>query len=93
MLKQIYAAAFSLSIILPAQSAPDPQRGELLYNNHCTKCHTSTVHVRQDRKAKTMQSLRYQVTRWAKNNSLNWSEKEIDDVVSFLNNKFYKLGS
>lgn len=91
MLKHIYATTLSLSIILPAMSADEPQRGELLYNNHCTKCHTSTVHVRQDRRANTIEAIRYQVRRWAKNNALNWSEKEVDDVVSFLNAKYYKL--
>ena len=38
-----------LLLALPALAvqAQEPGQGEMLYQNHCTECHESTVHVRE----------------------------------------------
>ena len=74
---------------IPANSA-DRKRGELLYKNSCTKCHTSQAHIRTDRKAVNIGAIAYQVRRWVINNKLKWTQEEIDDVVHYLNVRYYK---
>ena len=86
-----------LAAILPTGASPvlagDPARGSLLYENHCTVCHTSVVHVRENHKATTREELRSWVERWQKELGLPWTSVDVDDVVEFLNDRYYKLKS
>lgn len=65
-------------------------RGELLYENHCTVCHQSTVHIRANRKAKSITDIRGWAARWAGELKLNWTSDDIDDVAEFLAKRYYK---
>lgn len=67
------------------------ERGRLLYENHCTSCHASTVHVRDHRKTKTPTELRAWIVRWSGELKLKWSEDELADVYQYLNNRYYKF--
>jgi len=70
--------------------AASPSRGQLLYENHCTVCHTSIVHVRENHKAKSVADLRGWATRWAGELNLKWSEEEINDVATYLARRYYQ---
>jgi len=63
--------------------------GQLLYENQCHACHESTVHVRDDHKAKTYEDIQYWVGRWAKELDTKWSADEIEAVVRYLNDTYY----
>jgi len=67
------------------------QRGQLLYENHCMVCHTSVVHVREQRKASSREEIQAWIRRWQKELALNWEPGEIDDVAEFLNQRYYQL--
>ena len=71
--------------------AADPERGRLLYENHCRVCHTSVVHVREDRKARSREEIRTWIQRWRKELGLQWGYGEIDDVVEYLNERYYRF--
>lgn len=71
--------------------AADPERGKLLYENHCRVCHTSVVHVREDRKASSREEIRTWIQRWRKELGLQWGSAEIDDVIEYLNDRYYRL--
>ena len=73
--------------------AADPDRGRLLYENECMVCHTSIVHIREDRKAQTRDEIRGWVQRWTKELKLQWESGDIDDVIEYLNDKYYRLKS
>lgn len=66
-----------------------PPRGRLLYENHCTECHASQVHIRRHSKARTIGDLRRWVGHWARQLQLDWTAQEIGDVVFYLNQTFY----
>ena len=70
---------------------PTPSRGQLLYDNHCTTCHVSMVHIRTRQQVTSMQELRNQVTRWAAYAKLHWNKDEIEEVARHLNTHFYKF--
>ena len=72
---------------------PVPARGQLLYENHCTVCHASVVHLRTDRRAKSLPEIRTWVMHWSGYLKLRWGKEEVDDVVNHLNQQFYKFGS
>ena len=71
------------SQIIPAS------RGELLYLNHCLGCHESKVHIREKQKATTINAIRGEVSRWANELQLKWTSHDIEDVVEYLNHRFY----
>jgi len=64
-------------------------RGQLLYQNHCTVCHESNVHIRKKRKARNIADIHQWVSKWATHRKLEWSAEEINDVVNFVNQKYY----
>lgn len=75
----------------PRPSADVASRGQLLYENHCTRCHASTLHVRQARRADSLKVLQGWVIRWSGEEKLNWGGEEIADVVDYLNRRYYKF--
>lgn len=84
----VCAAAVAWS---PLATAVD--RGQQLYENHCISCHESTVHIRADKRAKTYADIYFQVARWRDVLSLPWTQKEINDVVNYLNTQYYHYQS
>lgn len=70
---------------------PTPTRGQLLYENHCTVCHASVVHLRTDRRAKSLPEIRTWVMHWSGYLKLRWDKEEVEEVVQYLNQRFYKL--
>ena len=64
-------------------------RGQLLYENHCTVCHDSGVHIRAQRKARSTTDIHKWVIRWSKHLKLDWSSAEVNEVSEFLNQHFY----
>jgi mono/diheme cytochrome c family protein len=69
----------------------DPGRGGLLYETACVQCHTTQAHWRDKRIVNSWDSLLEQVDRWRKVGGHRWSEADIRDVASHLNERFYKL--
>lgn len=67
----------------------DPERGRLLYENHCGQCHTAQIHGRSKRIARTPEELREIVRRWQSQQNLNWSDEEIEDVAHYLGTMRY----
>lgn len=66
-------------------------RGRMLYENHCTHCHVSVVHVRENRRVVSLRVLEGWVRRWSREEKLPWGEEEIAEVVDYLNQRFYKF--
>lgn len=68
-------------------------RGQLLYENHCRKCHESQVHIRENRKAKSFADVQGWVTKWQTEEKLNWKIEDILDVTRYVSGRFYKFNS
>ena len=73
----------------PSSQLAPSSRGELLYLNHCLECHESNVHIRNTQKAETINAIRDEVTRWAKEIKLKWTLRDIEDVADYLNTRYY----
>lgn len=90
--RTILTAAILLASGMPgAVWAADAQRGKLLYENHCMVCHTSVAHVRAGRIAHSLGDVRKQVLRWSKHLDLQWGSAEVTDVVTYLNQTYYRF--
>ena len=65
-------------------------RGHMLYENHCTSCHESTVYIRTKRKAKNYKEVGKWVNQRADWLNLGWSVVEKREVMQYLNERYYK---
>lgn len=93
MLRYLIVLTVSLFIIATSSVSigDEVDRGKLLYENHCQKCHDSGVHLREGKKVKTLVDLSKWVIRWQHHLELDWSYQEIRDVMYYVNNSFYKI--
>jgi len=67
------------------------EHGAELHNNHCYKCHTDKVYLRDDRFVKSISALSRQVVRCKDGTNVPWFDEDTDAVVNFLNKKYYKF--
>ena len=90
-------AAFLLLTLAGCSQAPtqvvsaDPEHGRLLYDTACGACHTTQPHWRDKRIVHSWDDLVGQVHRWQGVAGQNWSPAEVNDVASFLNDRFYRF--
>ncbi|HSB22793.1 MAG TPA: cytochrome c [Burkholderiaceae bacterium] len=78
-------------VAAPAQNAPAPSRGQLLYTTHCVACHNSQVHWRDRRLATDWDTLKAQVQHWQARVLLTWSDDDIAEVTRYLNDAIYRF--
>jgi hypothetical protein len=83
------SASALLFLLLCTNAYAGQPRGEILYETHCSSCHSSEIHWREKRLATGWPSLLKEVSRWQGNIGLNWSQEEINDVALFLNKRYY----
>ena len=74
-------------------AASSPERGQLLYENHCTACHESMIHIRENHKADSLATVQREVIRWSQELQLGWQAVEIADVSQYLLRTFYSEAS
>lgn len=84
-------AARNVSPAVAGDAPGAPERGQMLYENHCRGCHVSVVHIRSDRRADSLEAVRGEEARWSSELQLDWRKTEITDVVEYLDQAFYKL--
>ncbi len=65
-------------------------RGHMLYENHCTSCHESTVYIRTKRKATNYKEVGNWVNQFADWLNLDWGDVEKQEVMQYLNERYYK---
>ena len=71
---------------------PTSESGEALHNKKCLTCHDNKVYTRKDRRVTSMPALTSQVNNCMKNAAnANWTPKQTNSVVSFLNTRYYKF--
>lgn len=84
------AAAWLAFGPVTAAQAPDLERGRLLYENHCSECHTPKVHGRVPSRVIDAEALRFIVRVWSEERNLRWGEQEIEDVAHYLEQVHYR---
>jgi mono/diheme cytochrome c family protein len=85
----IVAGALPLLLALWPADAADRDRGMVLYEARCVACHTTSVHSRENRRAKNYADVREWVSRWSNFLGSDWGPAEIEDVSRYVNERFY----
>lgn len=91
LIKGVFIGLFALLSSARPAMAKQFDRGQALYENHCTSCHDEAVHKRKDHRASSINDLHKWVMAWSFHAQLGWSGEDIDDVVDFLNVHYYRF--
>lgn len=76
----------------------DINNGKELHNSNCTSCHISLqggdgsgIYTRENNRIETYPGLIKQVKRCRDSLGVPWPDKDVNDVVEYLNTNFYKF--
>lgn len=69
----------------------DAARGQALLQANCTGCHDSRVYTRPDRHVKSVEGLIGQVNFCNKNLGGKLTREQVNDLVQYLNQAYYKF--
>ena len=85
-------------IISNTSFAGDIKRGQELHDENCTSCHRSmqggdgsSIYTRDNSRIDSYEGLVKQVKRCKTSLGVPWPEHQIDDVITYLNDSFYKF--
>ena len=71
--------------------AADADNGKSLTEGNCTGCHDDGVYSRKDRRVTSLAGLEKQVRRCELTLGLQWFDDDVNDVVAYLNQAYYKF--
>lgn len=91
MKRSLKTTGIVLLLCLPTVQAADVSKGKKLVNDNCMSCHDDSVYTRKDRRVTSMKGLQKQVKRCELNLGLKWFDDDIDNVVTYLNDSYYKF--
>ncbi len=83
--------AFSLSPAFAAKHTPDAAHGKSLHKQKCMSCHDNGQYTRSNRIIHSFEDLRARVKFCDSAANAGFSNNDLDDVVEYLNNDFYKF--
>jgi cytochrome c553 len=69
----------------------DAARGEKLHAGQCQGCHDTRVYTRPDRRIRSAEGLMQQVNLCNQNLRKGFAKDQLDDLVKYLNDSFYKF--
>ena len=72
---------------LPGDSA----EGKRLHDASCTGCHDTGLYTRKDRLVRSLDALKQQVDRCGHMANKQFSADETQNIVKYLNERFYKF--
>lgn len=87
-MRTLSLSLISLLFTLPAWAA-DMENGQQLHAENCVRCHDSSVYTRDPRRVNSLPELGKQVRFCKDNIGLTWFDDEVDDVIYYLNQKYY----
>lgn len=87
----VCVAALWTSLSTSAVMAQDAQLGRELYEGRCLECHEQAPYGKGTPKAQSLESVRSMAKLWDSiSPGAPWTQRDLDDVVSYLNQNFYR---
>ncbi len=80
--------ALSFPLLAEAQ---DYANGAKLHMQSCTGCHDNSIYTRQPRRVNSLPALGKQVRFCKDNLGVSWFDDEVNDVILYLNQDFYRF--
>lgn len=80
--------------------AANIERGKELHDGYCISCHASmlggdgtAIYTRVERRIDSMEALQHQVRRCKTSLDASWPDDQVDDLLEYLNQTFYKFSA
>lgn len=93
-----FVLAAALLFSATTAGAADIAHGKEIHDAHCTSCHIgmtggdgSLIYTRKDRRVTSLSALQAQVRRCDASLEFKMFDEDIDDVVAYLNQSYYKF--
>ena len=83
----------SLLIVSMLATAVEIDAGKTMYEKDCVSCHDSSVFTREDKKVNDIEGLNHQVNACANGTGASWKQDDVENVVAYLNQEFYKFAN
>ena len=74
-----------------AGDAPDPEHGRQLQVQSCQRCHDDSIYTRKDSIIYSYKALVKRVHFCESMAHAGWNENDFNDVIAYLNQRFYKF--
>lgn len=94
MMKSIalFPALIALPLTAHAATTPgDAASGKKLYDANCTSCHTDSVYTRKDRQVTSLGALTEQISSCGHMTNITLGKTQVNDLVKYLNETYYKF--
>jgi cytochrome c5 len=83
--------AAALSEAAPVTAAPSNLSGKELHDANCISCHDSSKYTRADHKMQDFAMLSAQVKRCDANLGAKLFDEDIDKIINYMNDTYYKF--
>ena len=87
LLSLTLGAASAQAALLPGDAA----KGKTLHDKQCVACHDTGVYTRANRQVKSVEALIGRVNGCVRQTGLSLDRDQINDVVNYLDESFYKF--
>lgn len=77
----------AVATLLPGDAA----KGKAVHDKQCVACHDSSVYTRANRRVKSPEALIGQVNGCVRQTGAKLDRDQINDLVNYLDNAFYKF--
>lgn len=93
ILSVLFAMVFLALPAFCADAAPDGMftEGVALVEKSCNTCHNGEIYSKEMRKIESLEKLKERVEKCAKAAETNWTDKQKEAVVHYLNLNYYKF--
>ena len=92
---KLFPCAATMMVMLASGSAlalpGDSADGKQLHEANCTGCHDTSVYTRKDRAVQSMAALQKQMNNCGHATGRTYTEAEMQNMVKYLNDEFYKF--
>lgn len=90
-MKIFNTAIIGMALLFTNHVQANPEKGSELHGQNCVKCHSSDVYTRTNARVKDLPGLGKQVRFCKDNLGISWFNEDVNDVIQFLNKKYYKF--
>ena len=81
-----------ITVALALLASPlQADKGKDLFEDKCTRCHSTELFTREDRSVKNLEALSARVKACSIAAEAEWADDKISIVVEYLNKNFYKF--
>lgn len=89
-MKQILVTVLMMTAVVSLPATASDAVGKQLIDSQCQQCHDNSIYTRKNSIIQSLPELMARVEFCENANNKKWTDTQIEQVVKYLNNSFYK---